>query len=69
MYYVEHPLDWWASGGYTEVVRQTGWTLPRARREVRKAIKRRGWNPIGHTGYAELKKAILAGHHFDHELN
>ena len=35
---VRHPLDWWAHGGYAEVVRNTGWNFAKARREVRKAI-------------------------------
>ena len=42
-----HPLDWWAYGGYAEVVRNTGWTLAKARRELRKAIRAHGWHPIG----------------------
>ena len=65
---VPHPLDWWAYGGYTEVMRNTGWTLPRARREVRKAIKARGWNPIGHAGYAELRRQIMTGGFLDKDL-
>lgn len=65
---LRHPLDWWAYGGYAEVVRQTGWTLPRARREVRKAIRSYGWNPIGHRGYAELRRRIMDGEMLDHDL-
>lgn len=56
-----HPLDWWALDGYAEVIRHTGWNLPKARREVRKAIKAHGWNPIGHAGYQELRRRIMAG--------
>jgi hypothetical protein len=61
MDHVKHPLDWWAAGGYDEVMRHTGWNLAKARREVRKAIKSYGWNPIGHTGYQELRERIMAG--------
>ncbi len=28
-------IEWWADDGYAEVVRQTGWNLPKARREVK----------------------------------
>jgi len=65
---VKHPLDWWAYGGYPEVVRQTGWSLPKARREVRKAIRSYGWHPIGHAGYQELRRKLMNGEMFDHEL-
>jgi hypothetical protein len=65
---VKHPLDWWAAGGYDEVMRHTGWNLAKARREVRKAIKSYGWNPIGHTGYQELRERIMTGESLDHDL-
>lgn len=65
---VKHPLDWRAYGGYPEVVRQTGWTLPQARREVRKAIRAYGWHPIGHRGYQKLRRQIMAGGALDNEL-
>jgi hypothetical protein len=68
MDHVKHPLDWWAYGGYSEVVRQTGWSLPQARREVRKAIRAHGWHPIGHVGYAELRRRIMDGQVLDHDL-
>jgi hypothetical protein len=68
MYALPHPLDWWVVGGYTEVVRQTGWTLPKARREVKKAIKSYGWNPIGHAGYEALRQAIMDGNMTDRDL-
>jgi hypothetical protein len=58
---VDHPLDWWAFGGYAEVVRNTGWSAPRARREVKQSLKRLGLRPIGHRGYAELRRRIMAG--------
>lgn len=68
MYLVQHPLDWWAYGGYTEVVRQTGWSLPKARREVRKVINHYGLRPIGHAGYTELRQAIMDGEMTDRDL-
>jgi hypothetical protein len=58
---VSHPLDWWAFGGYPEVVRRTGWSLPQARREVRKAIKALGLRPVGHRGYQALRQRIMSG--------
>jgi hypothetical protein len=66
---VSHPLDWWPYGGYPEVRRQTGWSLARARREVRKAIKALGWHPIGHAGYEELRRRIMAGTTMDWDLS
>lgn len=65
---MQHPLDWWAYGGYAEVVRQTGWSLPKARREVRKMIRAYGWNPICHRGYEELRRRIMDGEVLDHDL-
>ena len=65
---MKHPLDWWAYGGYDEVVRQTGRNTAKARREVRKAIKSYGWNPIGHAGYAELRRQIMDGEVLDKDL-
>lgn len=65
---VQHPIDWWAYGGYAEVMRQTGWNLPKARREVRKVIRAYGWNPIGHRGYEELRQRIMSGLTMDHDL-
>ncbi len=65
---VKHPLDWWAYGDYAEVIRHTGWNLARARREVRKAIRSYGWNPIGHSGYQELRRQIMDGEVFNKDL-
>ena len=65
---VKHPLDWWAYGGYEEVMRNTGWNLAKARREVRKTIKLYGWNPIGHAGYTELRRQIMDGEILDKDL-
>lgn len=65
---IQHPLDWWAYGGYNEVRRNTGWSLAKARREVRKTIKALGWNPIGHGGYEELRRRIMDGEILDKDL-
>lgn len=65
---VKHPLDWWAYGGYDEVMRHTGWNIAKACREVRKAIKSYGWNPIGHAGYQELRRQIMDGEILDKDL-
>jgi hypothetical protein len=65
---VPHPLDWWAYGGYDEVIRQTGWTRPRARREVRKVIRHLGLKPFGNAGYLALRHKIMDGTLLDNEL-
>jgi hypothetical protein len=56
---VQHPLDWWAYGRYAEVVRQTGWSLPKARRQVRKTMKRSGWQPCGYASYEAMRRAMM----------
>ena len=65
---IPHPLDWWAAGGYPEVMKQTGWSQPRARREVQKAIRKQGWRPVGHEGYQHLRAKLLRGDEMDHDL-
>ena len=65
---VRHPLDWWANGGYDEVIRHTGWNLAKARRDVKKAIKSHGWNPTGHAEYEALRQVIMDGVLFDKDL-
>jgi len=65
---VRHPLDWWALGGYDEVMRQTGWNLAKARREVKKTIKRYGWHPIGHAGYETLRQRLMNGEMTNRDL-
>jgi hypothetical protein len=65
---VKHPLDWWAYGGYDEVIRNTGWDRAKARREVRKAIESYGWNPIGHAAYEDLRRKIMDGDLLDNVL-
>jgi hypothetical protein len=49
-------------------MRQTGWNIAKARREVRKTMKAYSWNPIGHAGYQELRRRILNGERLNHEL-
>lgn len=72
---VDHPLDWWALGGYARVMRETGLTKPQARRAVHKTIanyyRRTGnpiWHPFGHRGYTQLKRAIMDGLVLDNDL-
>jgi len=65
---MQHPLDWWAYGGYQEVMHHTGWTIEKSRREVRKAIRRYGWNPIGRLGYEKLRLRIMDGRALDNDL-
>jgi hypothetical protein len=46
---VEHPLDWWAYGGYEAVMREIGCDKPAARRLVRRKLAdyyRRTGNPL-----------------------
>ncbi len=65
---VRHPLDWWAEDGYAEVMRHTGWNLAKARREVKKTIKRYGWNPIGRREYEDLRNQIMDGKMLNDDL-
>lgn len=72
---VEHPLDWWAYGGYPAVMRELGCTKVQARHAVHHKIaeyyRRTGdlhWRPIGNRGYAELRRAIMAGQLLDNDL-
>jgi hypothetical protein len=65
---LEHPLDWWAYGGYPAVMRELNCTEPAARRKVRLKIAdyyhRTGnplWKSIGHAGYERLRQSILSG--------
>jgi hypothetical protein len=48
---------------------QTGWNLPKARREVKKVMHEYGWYPIGHRGYEELRQKIMAAQLLDWDLN
>lgn len=65
---VKHPLDWWAYGDYEEVMRQTGWNIAKARREVRKVIRVYGWTPIGRSGYQQLRQQIMDGQMLDNDI-
>lgn len=72
---VEHPLDWWAAGGYELVMRELRCAKNTARHKVRAKIaeyfKRTSdplWRPVGHRGYAALRGAILENRVLDNEL-
>ena len=72
---VDHPLDWWAYGGYPAVMREAKCTEAEARRRVRLKLRdyyeRTGdpiWRPVGNAGYAALRQAIMDGQVLDNEL-
>ncbi len=72
---VEHPLDYWAYGGYPAVMRELGCTKTVARHKVHAKIeeyfKRTGdpiWKPVGHRGYAQLRRAIMDGRVLNNDL-
>ncbi len=72
---VEHPLDWWAYGGYSTVMRELGCTKTVARHKVHAKIeeyfKRTGnpiWKPVGHRGYTQLRRAIMDGRVLNNDL-
>jgi len=72
---LEHPLDWWAYGGYEMVMRELGCTKAVARHKVRVKIEdyrrrteHRVWKPIGNRGYAVLRRIIMTGRSLDNEL-
>jgi len=65
MVQVDHPLDWWATGGYPLVMRELRCSQAMARRRVHTAIavmfRRTGdpfWKPYGHRDYARLRRLI-----------
>lgn len=72
---VEHPLDWWAYGGYPAVMRELRCTRTVARHKVHVKIadyyRRTGdpiWRPAGTHGYAQLRRAIVAGRVLNNDL-
>ncbi len=72
---VDHPLDWWAYGGYEMVMRELGCTKTIARHKVHAKIeeyfKQTGdpiWRPVGHRGYTQLQRAIMAGRVLNNDL-
>ncbi len=72
---IDHPLDWWASGGYPMVMRELHCTKTIARHKVHHKIdeyyRRTGdpiWKPVGNHGYAQLRRAIMAGQVLNNEL-
>jgi hypothetical protein len=73
---VDHPLDWWAIGGYPTVMRELNCSEATARRKVRLKLRdyhiRTGsliWKPQGSAGYAALRRAILEGRVLSNDLN
>ena len=48
-------------------MRLTDWSLPKARREVRKTMRAYGFKPIGHAGYEEVRRRIMDGEVLDKE--
>jgi hypothetical protein len=72
---VNHPLDWWAYGGYPLVMRELRCPKAAARRQVHREIKayfqRTGdplWRPHGNRGYGRLRRAILENRALPAEL-
>ncbi len=72
---VEHPLDWWAYGGYPSVMRELNCDKTVARHKVRAKLKeyfeRTGnpiWKPVGNHGHVQLRRAIMAGGVLDGQL-
>lgn len=72
---VDHPLDYWAYGGYPAVMRELHCTKAQARHLVHQKIReyflRTGdpiWKPIGNRGYAQLRRAIMENRVLDNEL-
>ncbi len=49
-------------------MRQPGWKLAKALREVRKTINSYGRNPIGHKRYERLRQTIMDSRALDTEL-
>ncbi|MGH2532376.1 MAG: hypothetical protein ACRDJW_08720 [Thermomicrobiales bacterium] len=72
---VDHPLDWWAGGGYPMVMRELGCTKTQARHQVHAKIdeyfRRTGdpiWKPVGNRGYAALRRAIMDNRALNNDL-
>jgi hypothetical protein len=72
---VDHPLDWWAYGGYPAVMRELRCTKSVARHKVHQKIveyyRRTGdprWRPVGSRGFAQLRRAIMQGRILNNEL-
>jgi hypothetical protein len=72
---VEHPLDWWAYGGYPAVMREMRCSEAHARHQVhqkiRECYRRTGdpvWRLIGNRGFSRLGRAILQGRVLNNDL-
>ena len=72
---VEHPLDWWAYGGYPAVMRELRCSKSVARHQVHQKIveyyRRTGdarWRPVGNRGFAQLRRAFMQGRVLNNDL-
>jgi hypothetical protein len=72
---VDHPLDWWAYGGYPAVMRELRCTKTQARHQVHAKIaeyyrctQEPIWRPIGNCEYALLRRTIMDGRVLDNDL-
>ena len=72
---VDHPLDWWAVGGYRLVMHELKCSKTIARHKVHAKIddyfRRTGdpiWKPVGNRGFIRLRRAIMAGQALDNDL-
>ncbi len=72
---IEHPLDWWAYGGYPAIMSELRCTKTVARHKVLQKIEEYYqhtadplWRPIGNRGYTLLRRTIMAGLVLDDDL-
>jgi hypothetical protein len=72
---VEHPLDWWAYGGYPAVRRELGYLKTEACHRVHQKFREYsqgtgdpGWRPVGNHDEARLRRAIVDGRVLNHDL-
>ena len=54
-------LIWWAVGGYPLIVRETGYTKARCRRERKRIFKLRGWTAESNNDLERYREALLKG--------
>ena len=72
---VEHPLDWWAYGGYPAVMRELRCSQAHARHQVHEKIMEYYrkiddpiWRPIGNRGFSRLRRAIMQDRVLNNDL-
>jgi hypothetical protein len=72
---VDHPLDWWAYGGYPAVMRELKCSKTTALHNVRQKLdemyrrtKDPVWRPFGNRGHARLRRATMAGQMVNNDL-